>query len=638
MSSTDRRSAYAADVTYLTAKEAGFDFLRDSLRCAQGASVLGPLHCAIVDEADSILIDEARIPLVIAGTSVESANIPEGLLFAMAELVRKLERGIDFEFDDYLRNIHLTEQGERRTEETLCCGNLYEERNFDTQARLSLALHAQHFLKIDEDYIVRNGKIELVDEFTGRVAEARRWPDGLQRAVEAKEGISCMLSGNILNSMTLQHFARLYPKLSGMTATAQTAEEELRRFYNMAVVVIPPHSKCIRVDLPDAIYASHEAKINALVRKIAFVHASGRPILVGTRTIRESEELGRNLAGLGIRCSVLNAWQDAREASIVAEAGALGAVTIATNMAGRGTDIRLGGAQGSSKQAVADLGGLFVIATNKHESLRVDNQLRGRAGRQGDPGSTQFFVSLQDDLFVRYRLADLLPRRLIRPDATGYIDNKFVRSEIGRLQRIIEGQNTEIKLTLYRYSVLLEKQRVIAFDKRDHLLAGNNSYNLVNRLDPTVAHRLAEMCGADGAREQCRIMSLQCFDRLWAQHLAVASELREGIHLRRLGGQDPLYEFQKLIIDLFDTMLGSLDAAILAECRSIALGDRSFNSRNHVPSATWTYLINDNPFDPMLEIQLKGNVGLSAWAGLLWPLTALYFVAKRLSQKRSERV
>ncbi len=633
-----RRAAYQSDITYVTAKEAGFDFLRDSLCGSADDIVHRPLNFAIVDEADSILVDEARIPLVIAGAALVEKDA-DGQLAKMARIACVLERGKDFEFDDYMRNIHLTEDGERRAENILGCGNVYTEDNFGTLSRLGHALDARHLLHPDEDYIVRNNRIELVDEFTGRVADKRRWPDGLQAAVEAKEGISAESNGIILNSITLQHFARLYPKLAGMTATAQAAQEEFRGFYKLNVVVIPPHRPCRRKDLPDKIFSSQEAKLCALVEHIASVHATGRPILVGTRTVRESDSLAVRLKHKNVPCTVLNAKNDAQEAAIVADAGLLDAVTISTNMAGRGTDIKLGGSNGKTRDQVFALGGLYVIGTNKHESVRIDNQLRGRAGRQGDPGSSCFFMSPDDDLFVKYRLRDLLPSRLLSGNDAGIIDNPIVRSEINRVQRIIEGQNTEIKTTLYRYSILLQQQREILFEKRRFILETDNAFVHVKDRDPECAGKLIDRFGKKAAGEQCRAIALACINRHWSRHLAQATDIREGIHLRRMGGQNPLYEFQKLIIAMFNDMEKDIDREFLSLCQRRAenTSDGYSGSGLAAPSATWTYLINDDPFDPMLEVELKGNIGFGAWAGLLWPYTALYFLVRQITRRKARR-
>ena len=339
MSKPERQQAYLADVTYLTAKEAGFDYLRDSLCLNAGQVVHRPFHCAIVDEADSILIDEARIPLVIAGTAATPETDPRRL----AAVAGNLKLHVDFDTDDEGRNVALSEAGIERAQDLLDGADLYEPENVLLLTQLNLALHAQVLLRRDIDYIVRNGRVELVDELTGRVVEDRHWPDGLQTALEAKEGLQLQPQGRILGSITLQHFLRSYPKLTGMTATAQPAAEELKDFYGLGVVVVPPIRPCIRVDHSNVVFTHKEAKTKALVAEITTVHATGRPILVGTSSVEESEQLAVCLPNSGVCCKVLNARTDELEAKIIAQAGALGAITISTNMAGRGTDIHLGG-------------------------------------------------------------------------------------------------------------------------------------------------------------------------------------------------------------------------------------------------------------------------------------------------------
>ncbi len=385
-----KKAAYACDITYATAKEAGFDYLRDRLAYEPGELVHRPFAVALVDEADSILIDEARIPLVISGTS--GATGPD--VSRLAAVVRDLERGRDFVTDAENANVFPTDAGIRRVESALGCGNLFTPENETLLAAVHCALHAGLLLERDVDYIVRDGRIEIVDEFTGRVMDKRHWPDGLQAAVEAKEGVRRGSEGRILGSITLQHFFRLYPTLCGMTATAEPSARELKEFYGLGVVVVPSHRPCVRRDLPDVVFTHREARRTALVREIAACRAAGRPVLVGTSSVRESEELAAALTGRASPCEVLNAKNDELEAGIIARAGVPGAVTISTNMAGRGTDIKLGGpnnpvvADEEEHDRVAGLGGLIVIGTNRHESLRIDSQLRGRAGRQGDPGSS----------------------------------------------------------------------------------------------------------------------------------------------------------------------------------------------------------------------------------------------------------
>src|SRR5215831_10392553 len=437
MSVDARRAAYAADITYATAKEAGFDFLRDGLCRTPDELVHRPFNFAIVDEADSILIDEARVPLVIAGERPGSQTS----LYRTAELIAALARGEDWETDENDRNISLTDRGVDRVESELGCGDLYSAENYLLLVEINQALHARALLHRDVDYIVRDGRIELVDEFTGRVMDDRRWPDGLQAALEAKENLPIRPGGRILGSITLQHFLKHYPGLSGMTATAQPAAEELEGFYGLKVVPIPPNRPCVREDLPDVIFTHKDAKHRSLIAEISRANATGRPVLVGTSSVEESESLARKLSQAGVACRVLNAKNDEAEAEIIAEAGAVGAVTISTNMAGRGTDIRLGGAREEERERVVVLGGLYVIGTNRHESRRIDDQLRGRAGRQGDPGTSRFFISLEDDLIQRYGVVSLIPASHRPVRQPGPITDPVVSREIARAQRIVEGQN-----------------------------------------------------------------------------------------------------------------------------------------------------------------------------------------------------
>jgi preprotein translocase subunit SecA len=455
MSAAERQRAYGADVTYLTAKEAGFDHLRDALALEPGDRVQRAYHFALVDEADSILIDEARIPLVIAGETGEALAGPERL----AALVRGLVPGRDFDTDEHAHNIALTEAGTARVETALGGTSLHALENVSLHAQLRHALHAEHLLKRDVDYIVRGERVELVDESTGRVADKRHWPDGLHAAVEAKEGLRLTSEGRILGQITLQHFLGLYPRLAGMTATAHSAAEELEQFYGLRTVVVPTHRPMVRADLPDVVFTHPEAKRAALVAEIARVHAAGRPVLVGTASVGESEELWAALVAAGIRGEVLNARNDEREAAIVARAGEPGAVTISTNMAGRGTDIRLGGPDETRRAEVAALGGLYVIGTNRHASLRIDQQLRGRAGRQGDPGSSRFFVSLEDPLIRRYGVEQLVSARHLPARQGPPVESRLLRTEIARAQRIVEDEGFQLRRTLFGYSEIVEKQR-----------------------------------------------------------------------------------------------------------------------------------------------------------------------------------
>jgi preprotein translocase subunit SecA len=481
------------------------------------------------------------------------------------------------------------------------------------------------------DYILRDGEIRQIDEFTGRVVEDRHWPDGLQAALQAKEGLAHRQGGRILGSITLQHLLQLYPSLCGMTGTAQPAADELREIYGLDVVVIPPNRPCIRRDLADVVFTHRDAKTRALVREIRRVHASGRPILVGTLSVAESDELASALESTGLACEVLNARTDEREAAIIAEAGAIGALTISTNMAGRGTDIRLGGKEETDRHRVVELGGLYVIGTNRHESLRIDQQLRGRAGRQGDPGSTRFFLSLEDDLIARYGVERLIPRRL-RPEGQDEpLGNPVIRREIARAQRIVEGQNFEIRRTLGRYSAQIEEQRKILQRQRDDVLLDRTP---ARRFASAAPGRYADCCtrlGEDAVHRAEEQATLFHMDEAWSDHLGVIADLREGIHLLRVGGQDPLTEFLHRAVASFREMQSRIDEAVVQTLKTAALTEDGIDLEREGlrgPSSTWTYLINDDPFRDQLGIQMTGNTGVAAatalYAGPLLILWGLY--------------
>ncbi|GIP59036.1 DEAD/DEAH box helicase [Paenibacillus sp. FSL W8-0186] len=569
MSLSEKREAYAADITYVTAKEAGFDYLRDTIVLEEADTVHRPFHYVIVDEADSLLLDEARVPLVIAGEPGSSGN--DGIRFA--EVARQFEQDVHYEFDEFHRNVYLNEAGAAKAEELLGCGNLYESHNSDLLSSLNCALHAELLLKKDVDYIVRDGQIELIDEYTGRVAENRHLPDGLQGALAAKEGLQLKAGGKILGTITLQHFLSLYPKICGMTATAHVSAMEFANIYALQVVQIPPNRPNIRIDHPHRIYTHKEAKLKALVQEITSVHRTGRPILIGTSSVEESDLLAEALAAAGVPCHVLNAKNDAKEAEIIAKAGEIGAVTVSTNMAGRGVDIRLGGGSPAQAEAVAKLGGLYVMGTHVHESVRIDNQLRGRSGRQGDPGASVFFVSLEDELMLRFDIDKVIPpayRDLKQDDA---LEESVLRSKIMHIQRVMMGQNFDIQQELNRYSDLVEEQRRILYEERLGILKGKTP------MSPS--------------EQRVRLFYI---DKFWADHLAYVSYIRESIHLTSLVNRNPIDEFHAQIIQAFEQipakvnresekMLerlgGSNDPAMWEE-----LGMKS-------PASTRTYMIND---------------------------------------------
>jgi preprotein translocase subunit SecA len=633
MSVDARRAAYAADVTYATAKEAGFDFLRDGLCRRPDDLAHRPFNFAIVDEADSILIDEARVPLVIAGERPGSQTS----LYRIAELIASLARGEDWETDENDRNVSLTERGVDRMEAALGRGDLYGAENYLLLIEVNQALHARALLRKDVDYIVRDERIELVDEFTGRVMDDRRWPDGLQAALEAKETLPIRPGGRILGSITLQHFLQHYPRLSGMTATARPAAEELEAFYGLGVVPVPPNRPCAREDLPDLIFTDKDAKRRALIAEIKRANVTGRPVLVGTSSVEESESLARELDVTGVACRVLNAKNDEAEAEIIAESGAIGAVTISTNMAGRGTDIRLGGAGEAERERVVALGGLYVIGTNRHESRRIDDQLRGRAGRQGDPGTSRFFVSLEDDLMARFGIDNLIPQQIRPAPQDEPIEHTAVRHEVERLQRIVEGQNYEIRKTLWRYSSLVEEQRRAMQDSRMATLTGEAELELCAERLPKRYAELRDRFGEEVPREAERAITLGHIDAAWAEHLALIAEIREGIHLVGLGRQDPLYEFMKQVAGAFMKLHQTIEERIVETFAAAEITEDGISLDRaglRAPSSTWTYLINDRAL-PQLQQMLYGHGGAAfAISAVLttWPLLIAWGIWRRLTK------
>lgn len=569
MSMSEKRGAYAADITYVTAKEAGFDYLRDTIALNEADIVHRSFHYVIVDEADSLLLDEARVPLVIA--CEPGGFTSDGIRFA--EVARQLKQDEHYNFDEFQRNVYLNEAGAAKAEELLGCVNLYESYNSHLLSSLNCALHAEALLKKDVDYIVRDGKIELIDEYTGRVAENRHLPDGLQAALAAKEGLEPLAGGRILGTITLQHFLSLYPKICGMTATAQVSAMEFEEIYALQVVQIPPNRPNIRIDHPHRIYTHKEAKFKALVQEISNVHRTGRPILIGTSSVEESDMLAKALAAADVPCHVLNAKNDAEEAEIIAKAGEIGAVTVSTNMAGRGVDIRLGGGNPMQAEVVAKLGGLYVIGTHVHESVRIDDQLRGRSGRQGDPGASVFFVSLEDELMLRFGIDKVIPPayRDLRQDEA--LEESVLRGKITHIQRVMMGQNFQIRQELNRYSDMVEEQRRILYEERLGILKGETP------MSPSEQR-----------------VRLYFIDKFWADHLEYVSYIRESIHLTSMVNRNPIDEFHEQIIQAFE----QIPAKINEESANMLVKLGGSNDPAmwekfglKTPTSTRTYIIND---------------------------------------------
>jgi len=552
MSIEDRQRAYACDITYATANEVGFDFLRDQLSLHPREQVHRPFAVAAIDEADSILIDEARIPLVIAGGKPDE-NL---LAYHVDGLARQFQRGLHYTLDEYGRNIVLTDAGIHAVESAFACGNLFVEDNLRLLTAVQDSLHAHALLRRGVDYLVKDGAVESVDEFKGRIVRDRQWPAGLHTAIEAKEAVAPKVQGKVLGSITLQNLIALYPRVCGMTGTAATQAEEFRAIYELDVEVIPTNRPVIRVDRPDVLFRTKQEKERAVIEEIRRVHLTGQPVLVGTVSVQESERL--SAAMKDIPHEVLNARNEEEEARVIARAGELGAVTVSTNMAGRGTDIRLA-------EGVTGLGGLYVIGTNRHESRRIDNQLRGRAGRQGDPGVSRFFVSLEDDLLVKYG-----------------IDNPRLRHEPESIQRLVEGQNLDIRRFLQKYESVVEGQRQAVQQRRQSLLSGTTP------------------CSS----ELERLVSLITIDDLWSEHLATVAELREGIHWVSWGGRDPLHEYLMAI----DKLYRQLQVGITEEIPKRLAQTETSSIDPSQRGATWTYLTTDQPFGTFNERVIRGLV------------------------------
>ncbi len=601
-----RKAAYAADITYGTNNEFGFDYLRDNMVVSLDEMVQRPLHYAIVDEVDSILIDEARTPLIISGPGEKSTD----LYNIMADVVKNFKEKEDYTVDEKLKTVAPTEQGIAKAEKLLGVKNMYDPQNgTDLSHQLMEALKAKALMIRDRDYVVKDGEVIIVDEFTGRLMYGRRYSEGLHQAIEAKEHVKVERESQTLATITFQNYFRMYDKLAGMTGTAKTEEQEFQKIYGLDVVVVPTNKPNIRIDYPDVIYKTKRAKYRAVVKAIEELHAVGRPVLVGTTSIAQSEELSAMLKKKGIPHNVLNAKYHEKEAEIVADAGQMGAVTIATNMAGRGTDITLG-------EGVAELGGLHIIGTERHESRRIDNQLRGRCARQGDPGSTRFYLSLEDDLmrlFGSDNISGIMDK--LGMDEDEPIEHKLVTRSIENAQKKVESRNFDIRKHVLEYDDVMNEQREVIYDQRrkilekadlketvlsmaDHIVdrtmdmyAPKESYSedwdipaLIKYAEEFYvpagrlkADELANMSreeleeylhkaahdyynereaaiSAPIMRELENLVMLKVVDTHWMEHLDAMDALREGIGLRAYGQRDPLVEYKFEAYDMFEAM------------------------------------------------------------------------------------
>lgn len=616
MSTEEKQAAYQADITYGTNNEFGFDYLRDNMVLYPEHLTQRELNYAIIDEVDSILIDEARTPLIISGQANEATD----LYYTADRVVRHLKENQDFTIDLKTNQVSLTEAGVRKVERLLDVDNLYDMKNITLNHHIQQAMKAHFLMKRDIDYVVNENGVVIVDEFTGRLMEGRRYSDGLHQAIEAKEGLEVQRESMTLATITLQNYFRLYRKLAGMTGTAKTEEEEFRKIYGMDVVQVPTHKKMIRKDLSDVLYVNEEMKFKAVVEEIERRHKKGQPLLVGTVSIENSEKLSRMLKKKNIKHEVLNALNHEREAEIIAQAGQRGQVTIATNMAGRGTDIVLG-------EGVAELGGLHVIGTERHESRRIDNQLRGRAGRQGDPGSSQFFLSLTDDLMRRFgseKIQGYLERlKKYGYDETEPIKGKWFTRSVANAQKKVEANNFDTRRWVLQYDDVLNKQREIIYKQRREVLMSDDLEDIVlemaketiqravtahtndeieedwdfeaivdyvesnmlpegriavedlEELEPDEMIELIykemekyyqekkEELGNERLQDFSKVVILRTVDRKWIDHIDAMDQLRQGIHLRAYGQNNPLREYQMEGFQMFEEMVADIQEEVV---------------------------------------------------------------------------
>jgi preprotein translocase subunit SecA len=593
-----RKEAYLADITYGTNNEFGFDYLKDNMVYDLNQQVQRGYNFAIVDEVDSILIDEARTPLIISAPDTESSKMYE----EFAKIMPKLNPETDYEIDEKMRAVTLTEQGIENIEKILGMKDIYQEKGIRYLHHLEQALKAEALFKRDRDYVVKDGQIIIVDEFTGRLMPGRRWSGGLHQAIEAKEGVRVQEESLTMATITFQNYFRMYKKLAGMTGTAATSAEEFSKVYKLDVIIIPTNKKMIRRDLPDRVYKTEKGKFIALVREIKERHKIGQPVLVGTRSVEKNEYLGRLLDIEGIPHQILNAKHHEKEGEIIAQAGKFGAVTVATNMAGRGVDILLGGypptklkIQNSKfqideneefkkwvkeREKVIALGGLHVIGTERHEARRIDDQLRGRAGRQGDPGSTQFFVSLEDDLmriFGGDRIKSLMDTFKIPEDEP--IEARLISKSIEEAQSKIEGANFDMRKYILEYDDVMNKHRETIYKKRKEFLQINPEMMKEKIIE------IFEKCGfsrADYEKKEkeigpenlyqiSRIVSLRTIDSIWLDHLENMEYLRDSVKLRAYGQQDPLVEYKTEAHRMFQQLLGKIESDIANTILKITL-------------------------------------------------------------------
>lgn len=586
----ERRNLYKNQVLYLTAKEAGFDYLRD-FACFDPSKMVFPekLNLAIVDEADSILIDEARIPLVIAGDLAAEDGSATAEAYALVADFRLDE---DYEIDDESRNVYLTDEGTDKAEKLFNC-RLYSEKGAPVLAKICACLKARAVLKENKDYIVKDGAIVLIDEFTGRAAMGRVFPGEVQSAVEAKHGLKITSRGRIMGNIALQYFARLYPKLAGMTGTAELVREEFEKMYGLATDVIPTRLPCARTDHPLEMYYDNEEKQAAIIAVIEEAANAQRPVLVGTESIEESEALAAKLCEKGIHCSVLNAKNDTEEAAIISRAGEKGAVTISTNMAGRGVDIKLGGEDCREKDFVTAAGGLLVLATSMRESSRITRQLRGRAGRQGDIGESRFFSALDDRMMTRFELKKLAGRHYPSQKISGAITDKTLLKEAERIQRISEGDTFDERVNLMKYTMIGEKHREQTFRRRKSLLEGSYNADIWQQNSAELYAKAAEKFGQEALQNKQNLILAALLNEFWCDYLDYTAYLCEGIHLTQVAGRNPAEEYNIACEEYYDSAADSIPERMEEKLEELLNCDRIEDYKVQTPTRTYTYLLDD---------------------------------------------
>jgi len=579
-----RGKAYQADVVYVPVTEAGFDVLRDRLRLDPGELVGISPDAAVLDEADAVLLDEGRIPLVLAG----EAEVPPSADSALAALAADLVEGTHYDVDPDRRTLHLTELGLQAVERRFPRVDLFGA-DHELLSRVHTALHAEALLVRDDDYVVEDGRVRLVSKSRGRVEALQRWPEGLQEAVEAKEGLAPSPAVDILDQILVRDLVGMYSAVVGMSATLVTDAEELLELYDLPVGRLPPNRRCIRVDAPDQLYETADDRDNAAVRMIREHCSRGQPVLVATQSVAESERFAILLEQDGVEHVVLNAKNDAEEAAIIAEAGRPGRVTVSTQMAGRGTDIRLA-------QGVAALGGLSIIGLGRFPSRRLDNQLRGRAGRQGDPGHSVFLTSLEDELVTAFA-PECPPAGRVSPD--GLVLDRQLIDVSNHTQRVSEGQQHSLRQLARRYGRLLAIHRERVLSERTKVLTSRHAESMLSRRMPSRLSQLRTLVNAESLTRDVRKVVLSCLDRRWSEHLAFAADVREGIHLRTLAREDPLHAFNRLIAEAFSGLIEDAYAAAvdIIERATVIDGELDLTTVGmYRPGATWTYMVTDDHF------------------------------------------